>query len=134
MRSILTSLAGALVLITLAPTVSATNMKDQVRVEVESVGLHPGLDPGLYVCAGNHLHIKATVENASDVSLGQVRVMAKAFGPDNIQLGTTTAATKEPVLMPGGKAKVNLEFLTITGTMIEQVTGHELTVVDAPSL
>ena len=38
MRSILTSLAGALVLITLAPTVSATNMKDQVRVEVESVG------------------------------------------------------------------------------------------------
>lgn len=134
MRAIITSLAGALVLITFGPTVSATDLKDQVRVEAESVGLHPGLDPGLYVCAGNHLHIKAIVENLSEIPLGKVEVMAKAFGIDDLELGATTAATKEPVLVPGGKAEVNLEFLTITGAMIEQVTGHELTVVSAPSL
>ena len=134
MRLVLASLTGALVLFALSLTVSAVNLKDQVNVEVESVGLHPGMDPGMYVCAANHLHIKATVENKSGVPLGHVRVTGKAFGPDNILFGTATAATKESVLVPDGKAEVNLEFLTITGATIQQVTGHELTVVDAPTL
>lgn len=38
--------------------VAAKDVKDKVKVEIESVGLHPGMDPGMYVCAGGHLHIK----------------------------------------------------------------------------
>ncbi|HXH81765.1 MAG TPA: hypothetical protein VNN07_02435 [Candidatus Tectomicrobia bacterium] len=65
------------VVVVLAASMSpslAADMKDKVKVEVESVGLHPGMDPGMYVCAAGHLHIKGTVHNTSPVTLGRVRV------------------------------------------------------------
>jgi hypothetical protein len=36
------------------------NPAEKVKVEIESVGLHPGMNPGMYVCASGHLHIKGT--------------------------------------------------------------------------
>ena len=112
----------------------AADLKDKVKMEVDSVGLHPGMDPGMYVCASNHLHIKGTVQNLSKVAIGRVKVAGQAFGADGKVLGTSTFSTKQATLRPGEKAEVNLEFLTVTGPMIEQVKKHKLEVVEALSV
>jgi len=109
----------------------AIDLKDKVKVEIESVGLHPGMDPGMYVCASGHLHIKGSVQNTAGVALGQVKVAGKAFGPDGKLLGTATFSIKQPTLGPNEKAEINVEFLTVTGPMIQQVKRHEVTVVEA---
>jgi hypothetical protein len=111
----------------------ASDMKGKVKVETMSVGLHPGMDPGLYICASNHLHIKGTVRNVAGVTLGKIKVFGKAFAADGKLLGTATSSTKEASLAPGGKTEVNLEFLTVTGPMIEKVKKHELTILEAPA-
>ena len=113
--------------------VSAADLKDKVKVEIESVGLHPGMDPGMYVCASGHLHIKGSVQNLAGVPLGQVKVAGKAFGSDGKLLGTATYSTKAPSIAPNEKAEINVEFLTVTGPMIQQVKRHEVTVVEAPA-
>jgi hypothetical protein len=111
----------------------AGSLTDKVKVETLSVGLHPGMDPGMYVCAGGHLHIKATVQNLGRVALGPVKVQGKAFGPSDNLLGTATASTRVPVLGPGQKAEVDLEFLTVGGPLIRGIKRHEITVVEAPA-
>jgi hypothetical protein len=114
--------------------VAAKDVKDKVKVEIESVGLHPGMDPGMYVCASGHLHIKGTVENLSNVPLRHVKVAGRAFDASGKLLGTATTTTKVDKLTPGQKAEINLEFLTVTGPAIQQVKRHEVTVVEAPSI
>jgi len=111
----------------------AADLKDKVKVETLSVGLHPGMDPGLYICAKNHLHIKGTVQNMAGVTVGKIKVSGKAFAADGKLLGTATSSTKEISLAPGEKAEVNVEFLTVTGPMIEKVKRHELAVLEAPA-
>jgi hypothetical protein len=108
----------------------AEDPKDKVKLEIESVGLHPGMDPGMYVCALGHLHIKGTVQNVSDVTLGHIKVGGKAFDSAGKLLGTATASTKEESLAPNKKAEVNLEFLTVVGPMIQQMKRHEVTVTE----
>lgn len=128
------ALSATLIALAASLSVSASDLKDQVKMDVQSVGLHPGLDPGMYVCASKHLHIKAMVKNESDSSLAHIRVAGRAYGLDNVLLGTATGMTKEPMIESGQSAEVDLEFLTITGSAIEQVTDHDLTVVEAPAL
>ena len=113
-------------------TSQAANLKDKVKAEIGTVGLHPGMDPGMYVCAANHLHIKGTVQNLADVSVGRIKLAGKAFGADGKLLGTATTSTKQVALAPGDKAEFNMEFLTVTGPLIERVKKHELDVVEAP--
>jgi hypothetical protein len=115
----------------LGPAVAA-DFKDKVKVEIESVGLHPDMDPGMYVCAGGHLHIKGTVQNLAGVPLGPIKVAGKAFREDGSLLGTATFTTKQPTLAPGQKAEINVEFLTVTGPLIRVVKKHEIVVVEAP--
>lgn len=112
-------------------TLQAANLKDEMKAEIATVGLHPGMDPGLYVCAANHLHIKGTVQNLASVAVGRVKVSGKAFGADGKLLGTATTSTKQRTLAPGEKTEFNLEFLTVSGPLIEQVKKHELQVLDA---
>jgi hypothetical protein len=109
----------------------AADLKDKVKVETLTVGLHPGMDPGLYICAKNHLHIKGTVQNLADVAVGKVTVSGKAFAADGKLLGTATFSTKEASLAPGEKAEINVEFLTVTGPLIEKVKRHELAIIEA---
>jgi len=110
----------------------AADLKDKITVETLDVGLHPGMDPGLYICAKDHLHIKGTVHNLANVTVGKIKVLGKAFGADGKLLGTATFSTKEAALAPGEKAEINLEFLTVTGPLIEKVKRHELAIVEAP--
>jgi hypothetical protein len=109
----------------------AADLRDQVQVEIESVGLHPGMDPGMYVCASGHLHLRGTVANRSRVTLGRVTVAGKAFGPDGHLFGEATGAMKQPALAPNERAPIDLEFLTIGGPLIRQVKRHEVTVIEA---
>ena len=109
----------------------AEDLKDKVKFEIQSVGLHPGMDPGMYVCALGHLHIKGTVQNLAGVALGQIKVGGKAFDSAGKLLGTATASTKEESLAPNTKAEVNLEFLSVVGSMIQEVKRHEVTVTAA---
>jgi len=109
----------------------ATDLRDKIKVEIESAGLHPGMDPGMYVCASNHLHIKGTVQNLAGVALGRIKVAGKAFGAADKLLGTATFTTKPEVLKPGEKAEINVEFLTVTGPLIQQVKRHEIAVAEA---
>ena len=111
----------------------AADLKDKVKVEIDSVGLHPGMEPGMYVCASDHLHIKGTVQNLTKVTLGKIKVAGKAFGADGKLLGTATFSTKQATLAPGEKAEINVEFLTVTGPLIEKVKRHELAVLEAPA-
>jgi hypothetical protein len=110
----------------------AMDSKENVKVEVESVGLHPGMDPGMYVCASGHLHIKGTVQNLTDIALGQIKVAGQAFDAEGKLLGTATSSTQQALLAPREKAEINLEFLTVTGPLIQQVKQHEVTVTEAP--
>ena len=105
---------------------------EKVKVEIESVGLHPGMEPGMYVCAAGHLHIKGTVQNLADIPLGKIVVGGKAFGAQNELLGEATSTTKPATLAPGAKAEINLEFLTVSGPLIQQVKRHEVNVILAP--
>ena len=132
MKRTVTSLVVATAILGGLSAALGADMKDKVKVEIESVGLHPGMDPGTYVCALGHLHIKGTVQNLSDVPLGQVKVAGKAFDADGKLLGTATSTTKQAVLAPSQKAEFNLEFLSVTGPKIKEVKKHEEVVVDAP--
>lgn len=114
-----------------APAAEATGLKDQVKVRVENAELHPGMEPGMYVCPAGHLHIKAMVENTASVPLSGIAVAGKAFDANGTLLGTATASPKTARLGPNEKAEVNLEFLTVTGPKIEQVKRHEETVTEA---
>jgi hypothetical protein len=114
--------------------VAAKDLKDKVKVEIESVGLHPGMDPGMYVCAGGHLHIKGTVQNLADAPLRHVKVTARAYDADGKLLGTATTMTKGEKIAPKEKSEINVEFLTVTGPAIQRVKRHEITVVEAPAM
>ena len=129
------TLLGALVTIVLLTggidAVSAGDtslLKDQVKLQVLSVGLVPGMPPGFYICAEGHLHIRATVENRSSAPLGKITVAGKVYDEAGQLLGTATASTKIARLAPNEKAEVNLEFLKVTGTKIQQVKRDEETV------
>lgn len=72
------------------------------------------------------------VHNLTDVTLGKIKVSGKAFAADGNLLGTATFSTKESSA-PGEKAEINVEFLTVTGPLIEKVKSHELAVLEAPA-
>jgi hypothetical protein len=122
---------AALVLAAAPLTGSATELTDKVKVEIDSVGLHPGMEPGMYVCAAGHLHIKGTVQNLADVPLGKIKVSGKAFDAGGNLVGIANSSTKLPLLKPGDKAEINLEFLTVTGELIKQAKRHEVIVSEA---
>jgi hypothetical protein len=107
----------------------AADLKDQVKIEIETAELHAGMDPGKYICAEGHLHIKGSVQNLANVPVGQIKVAGKVFDADGKVIGTATASTKQAVLNPNDKAPINLEFLTVTGPLVKQVKNQELTVV-----
>jgi hypothetical protein len=134
MRRIDVVLVAALMMTVAVSTATAKDFKDKVKVEIESVGLHPGMDPGMYVCAGGHLHIKGTVQNLADTPLRQVKVAGRAFDADGKLLGTAVATTKSEKVAPKEKAEINLEFLNVTGPAIQRVKRHEVIVVEAPSM
>jgi hypothetical protein len=108
---------------------SAADLKDAVKIEIESMESHSGMEPGMYVCAAGHLHIKGTVQNLAGVPVGPIKVAGKVFDADGKLLGTATTSTKVAVLNPNDKAEINLEFLTVTGPLIKQVKNQELDVV-----
>ena len=105
------------------------DLKDEVKIEIESTEVHSGMEPGMYVCAAGHLHLKGTVQNLSGVPMGPIKVTGKVFDADGKVLGTATTSTKRLVLNPNDKSEINLEFLTVTGPLIKQVKNQELAVV-----
>jgi hypothetical protein len=107
----------------------AGDLKDEVKIEIESTEVHSGMEPGMYVCAAGHLHLKGTVQNLSGAPMGPIKVAGKVFDADGKVLGTATASTKRLVLNPNDKAGIDLEFLTVTGPLIKQVKNQELAVV-----
>jgi hypothetical protein len=133
MRATIALITVALAIVGVLGHALAADLKDKVKVEIESVGLHPGMDPGMYVCALGHLHIKGTVENLAGVTLGKIKVAGRAFDADGKLLGTATSSTKQATLGPGEKAEINLEFLTVMGPRIQGVKKHEVTIVEAPT-
>ena len=131
MKATLMFLVPVLVMLGDLTATLAEDLKDKVKVAIESVGLHPGMEPGMYVCALGHLHIKGTVENLAGVPLGRIKVAGKAFGADGKLLGTATFTTKPKTLRPKERAEINVEFLTVTGPMIQLVKKHEVTIIEA---
>jgi hypothetical protein len=112
-----------------AHAVSAADLKDQMKVRIDSSEVHSGMQPGTYVCAGGHLHVKASVQNLADVAVGPVKVSGRALGADGKVIGTATATTRQATLKPNEAAPIDVEFATVTGPLIEQVKTQELTVV-----
>ncbi len=133
MKHTTASLVAALVVLGGLSPAWAVNLKDKVNVEIESAQFHADMDPGTYMCAAQHLHIRAVVENRADVRLGRIKVAGKVFDGGGALMGTATASTRQSFLVPGESAGVDLEFLTVIGGQIEDVERHELAVVDAPA-
>jgi len=133
MKRTTTSLVAALVGFGVLAPAWAVNLRDKVSVEIESKQFHPAMDAGTYMCAAQHLHIKAVVENRADVRLGRIKVAGKVFDGGGALMGTATASTRQSFLVPGETAGVDLEFLTVVGGLIEDVERHELAVVEAPA-
>jgi hypothetical protein len=107
----------------------AGDLKDEVKVQIETAALAQHMKPGTYVCAAGHFHIKGSVQNLASVPVGQIMVAGKVFDADGNLLDTATASTRQPVLNPNDKAPINLEFLKVTGPLIQKVKNQELTVV-----
>ena len=114
-----------------AAAVEATQLKDQVKLQVLSVGLVPGMPQGFYICGEGHLHIRATVQNQSSAPIGKITVAGKVFDADGALLGEAKATTRLPRLLPYETTEVNLEFLKVTGPKIGQVKRDEETIVEA---
>ena len=112
-----------------AATAAADPIKDGIKVRIESTQAHSDMAPGTYVCAAGHLHVKGIVENLGGVPVGRVEVAGKAFDADGKLLGTATTSTKQAVLNPNDKTVVDLEFLKITGPLVDQVKNEQLEVV-----
>jgi hypothetical protein len=110
----------------------AADMKDKVKFEVDYAGLHPGADPGMYVCGGGHVHVRGKVQNLSDASLHRIKVEAKAFDAQGTVLGTAADATKSDIILKNEKAEIDLEFRSIPGAKIKDVK-FEFVVVQAQS-
>ena len=108
---------------------AAAELKDEMKIQVETAELHAGMAPGTFVCAEGHFHIKGTVQNLAAVPVGQVKVSGKVYDAEGKLLGTATTSTRQAVLNPNDKAPINLEFLKVTGPLIEQVKRQELEVV-----
>ncbi len=111
----------------------AADLRDQVRVEVESARLHDDMAPGTYMCAAGHLHVRATVYNTTAATLGRITVGGKAFDAGGKLLGEATAATRQASVAPGDKSTVDLEFLTVGGPLVQQVKKQEVRVIAAPT-
>src|ERR1700681_1019975 len=79
----------------------AGDLKDEV--EIESTEVHQGMEPGMYVCAAGHLHIKGTVQNLATVPVGPIKVAGKVFDADGKLLGTATPSTTRSGLNPNDK-------------------------------
>jgi hypothetical protein len=107
----------------------AADLKEDMKIQVETAELHAGMAPGTFVCAEGHFHIRGTVQNLAGVPVGQVKLAAKVFDADGRLLGTATASTRSPTLNPSDKAPFNLEFLKVTGPLIEQVKRQEIEIV-----
>jgi hypothetical protein len=128
MRMLVASIA-AIAALTGTAVAGAGDLTDEVKVEIQGTEMHSGMAPGTYVCAAGHLHVKGTVENLAAVPVGQVKVSGKALDAEGKVLGTATASTKQSVLNPNDKATVDLEFLSVTGPVLDKVKSQELAVV-----
>jgi len=129
MKAVIAWPVVALMMLGAGDVALAGDLKDEVKIEIESTEVHPGMEPGMYVCAAGHLHIKGTVQTLAGVPMGPIKVSGKVFDADGKVLGTATASTNRLVLNPNDKAEINLEFLTVTGPLIKQVKNQELAVV-----
>ena len=110
----------------------ASDLKSRIKVEKSYAGVHPGVDPGLYVCAGGHLHVKGTVQNLTNVTLASVTIEGKAYDSAGTLLGTARPAKKSPPLVslkPGEKREFDLEFLTVTGPKVQEAKRQEIVVI-----
>ena len=67
----------------------AADLNDQIKLQTVIVGLHPGMDPGLYICANDHLHIKGIV-TTHPKSYRQGKGSEKTSGADGKLFGTAT--------------------------------------------
>ena len=124
-----TAWAAAAIAMLVTIAVSAADLKDQIKVQVDPSEKHAGMQPGSYVCAAGHLHVKATVQNNADVAVGSVKVAGRALDADGKVIGTATAATRQSVINPRESAPIDMEFETVTGSLIQKVKSEELAVV-----
>ena len=128
MKSASVVLLAAIAILAGQPSFAA-ELKDQMKVQIDRAQAHSGMPDGTYVCAAGHLHVKASVQNLAAVPVGAVKVSGKALDADGKVLGTASASTRKPELDPRETAPVDLEFLSVTGALIEQVKNEELAVV-----
>jgi len=127
------SIIGLAVVVGSVEAAHATDLKSRIKVEKSYEGLHPGVDPGLYVCAGSHLHVKGTVQNLSNVTLASVTIEGRAYDGAGTLLGTARPARKSPPLValkPGEKREFDLEFLAVTGPKIQEAKRQEIVVIE----
>ncbi|MBI3127938.1 MAG: hypothetical protein HYZ11_10065 [Candidatus Tectomicrobia bacterium] len=133
MKAVFAGLIVSLGILGVVSAVPAADLKEKVKVEILSAGFHPGMDPGLYVCAGGHLHVKGTVQNLTGVALASIKLEGKAYDAEDKFLGMASPWKKAPLLVslkPGEKREFDMEFLTITGPRVGLAKKHEIVVVE----
>ena len=133
MRTIALAVIAFTIMLAAQP-LQAADLADKVKVEIDSASLQSGMEPGTYLCAAGHLHIKSVVQNFADTTVRHVKVKADVFDADGKLLGTATGSTRGKPLAPYAKTEVHVEFLNVTGEAVDRVKRREIAVVEAPSL
>jgi len=134
MKAVFAGLIVALGIFGVVSAVLAADLKEKVKVEILSAGFHPGMDPGLYVCAGGHLHVKGTVQNQTGVILASIKLEGKAYDAEGKFLGMASPWRKAPLLVslkPDEKREFDMEFLAITGPEVQRAKRQEIVVIEA---
>ncbi len=135
MKKKLTVLIVSLVALGWVTAAPALEPKEKVKVEITKTGLHLGMDPGLYVCAGSHLHITGTVQNVTDKILVSVNLEGKAYDAGGRLIGTAHPRKLKPLplapLKPGQKNEFDLEFRELVGDKIRMTNKQEVVVTEA---
>ena len=107
----------------------AEDLDKQMRVQIDDDQVHSGMPAGTYVCAAGHLHVKATVQNLGNETVGTVKVAGKALDAHGKVLGIATATTRQAQLEPLDSAPIDMEFKSVTGPLLERVKSEDLAVV-----
>ena len=74
MKAVIAWPVVALMLLSGSYGVLASDLKDEVKIEIESTEVHSGMEPGMLFVRQEHLHIKGTVQNLTGVPMGPIKV------------------------------------------------------------
>ena len=107
-------------LLLLSGSVYSEDYSSEIEVEVKPD----------YSCAAGHLHIPGMIKNKSNLTLGKVKVVGRAYDENGNVISSTSSWVGSMNIAPGKTATFDLEFLDITGSVHDKVKSYDVKVIE----